>query len=37
VAQNLLTSTQVNYFNALYDFKIAKAFLQKSVNLEILE
>jgi len=37
VAQNLLTSTQVNYFNALYDFKIAKAFLQKAVNLEILE
>jgi hypothetical protein len=33
----LLTSTQVNYFNALYDFKIAKAFLQKAVNLEILE
>jgi outer membrane protein TolC len=37
VAQNLLTSTQVNYFNALYDFKIAKAFLQKAVNLEIRE
>jgi outer membrane protein TolC len=37
VAQNLLTSTQVNYFNALYDFKIAEAFLQKAVNLEILE
>lgn len=37
VAQNLLTSTQVNFYNALYDFKIAKAFLQKAVNLEILE
>jgi outer membrane protein len=37
VAQNLLTSTQVNYFSALYNFKIAKAFLQKAVNLELLE
>ncbi|MFZ0613525.1 MAG: TolC family protein [Desulfobacterales bacterium] len=37
VAQNLLTSTQVNYFNALYNFKIAKAFLQRAVNLELLE
>lgn len=37
VAQNLLTRTQTNYFNALYDFKIAKAFLEKAVSLEILE
>lgn len=37
VAEQLLTTTQVNYYNALYDFKIAKAFLQKAVNLEILE
>ncbi|MFZ0242559.1 MAG: TolC family protein [Desulfobacterales bacterium] len=37
VAQNLLTSTQVNYFSALYNFKIAKAFLQRAVNLELLE
>jgi len=37
VAEQLLTTTQVNYYNALYDFKIAKAFLQKATNLEILE
>lgn len=37
IAQNLLNRTQTNYFNALYDFKIAKAFLQKAVGLEILE
>ncbi|MFO7684555.1 MAG: TolC family protein [Desulfobacterales bacterium] len=37
VAQNLLTITQVNFFNALYDFKIAEAFLQKAASLEILE
>jgi len=35
VAQNLLVRTQNNYFNALYDFKIAKAALQQAVNLEI--
>lgn len=35
VAQNLLVRTQNNYFNALYDFKIAKAALQRAVNLEI--
>jgi len=34
VAQNLLVRTQNNYFNALYDFKIAKAALQRAVNLE---
>ena len=37
VAEQLLTNTQVNYYNALYDFKIAKAFLQKAVNMEVLE
>jgi len=37
IAQNLLNRTQTNFFNALYDFKIAKAFLQKAVGLEILE
>jgi len=37
VAEQLLTTTQVNFYNALYDFKIAKAFLQKAVNMEILE
>ena len=37
VAEQLLTNTQVNFYNALYDFKIAKAFLQKAVNMEILE
>jgi outer membrane protein TolC len=37
VAQNLLTNTQVNFYNALYDFKIAKAFLQKAVNVEVLD
>jgi outer membrane protein TolC len=37
IAQNLLFRTQTNFFNALYDFKIAKAFLQKSIGLEILE
>jgi outer membrane protein TolC len=37
IARNLLTRTQTNYYNALYDFKIAKAFLQKAVSLEIRE
>jgi outer membrane protein TolC len=37
IAQNLLTRTQTNYYNALYNFKIAKAFLQKAVSLEIRE
>ena len=37
IAQNLLFRTQTNYFNALYDFKIAEAFLQKAIGLEILE
>jgi outer membrane protein TolC len=37
IAQNLLNRTQTNFYNALYDFKIAKAFLQKAVSLEIRE
>ncbi len=37
IAQNLLFRTQNNFFNALYDFKIAKAFLQKAIGLEVLE
>ncbi len=37
IAQNLLFRTQTNFFNALYDFKIAVAFLQKSIGLEVLE
>ena len=37
IAQNLLFRTQTNFFNALYDVKIAKAFLQKAIGLEILE
>jgi outer membrane protein len=37
VAQNLLNRTQTSYYSALYDFKIAKAFLQKAVNLETLD
>lgn len=37
VAQNLLVRTQNNYFNALYDFKIAKAALQRAINLEMRE
>ena len=36
-AQTLLTSTMNNYYTALYDFKIAKASLQKEMGLEILE
>ena len=37
IAQNLLNRTRTNFFNALYDFKIARAFLQRAVGLEILE
>ncbi len=37
VAQTLLTQTQTNYYNALYDFKIAKAFLLRSIGQERLE
>jgi outer membrane protein TolC len=37
VAQTLLTQTQTNYFNALYDFKIAKAFLLRAIGQESVE
>jgi outer membrane protein TolC len=36
-AQTLLTVTRTNYVNALYDFKIAKAALQRAISLEKLE
>jgi outer membrane protein TolC len=36
-AQTLLTVTRTNYVNALYDFKIAKAALQRAISLEVLE
>ena len=37
VAQTLLTETMTNYYNALYDFKIAKAILYRAMGQEILE
>lgn len=37
VAQTLLTQTMTNYYNALYDFKIAKAFLYRAIGQEIME
>ena len=37
VAQTLLTETMTNYYNALYDFKIAKSVLYRAIGLEILE
>jgi outer membrane protein len=37
VAQTLLTETMTNYYNALYDFKIAKAILYRTLGQEILE
>ena len=37
IAQTLLTETMTNYFNALYDFKIAKAALQRALSYEVLE
>jgi outer membrane protein TolC len=37
VAQTLLTQTQTNYFNALYDFKIAKAVLMRAIGRESIE
>ncbi|MGD2268895.1 MAG: TolC family protein [Desulfobacterales bacterium] len=36
-AQTLLTVTRTNYVNALYDFKIARAALQRAISLEVLE
>ena len=37
VAQTLLTETMTNYYNSLYDFKIAKAVLYRAIGQEILE
>jgi outer membrane protein len=37
VAQTLLTETMTNYYNALYDFKVAKAVLYRAMGQEILE
>ena len=37
VAQTLLTQTMTNYYNALYDFKIAKAVLYRALGQEVLE
>ena len=37
VAQTLLTDTMTNYYNALYDFKIAKAVLYRAIGQEKLE
>lgn len=34
-AQNLLARTMTNYFNALYDFKISKAALDRALSLEV--
>jgi outer membrane protein TolC len=37
VAQTLLTDTMTNYYNALYDFKIAKAVLYRATGQESFE
>ena len=37
VAQTLFTETMTNYYNALYDFKIAKAILYRALGQEVLE
>ena len=36
-AQTLLSNTLTNYFNALYDFKISKAALYRSMGQEVME
>lgn len=36
-AQTLLTRTMSNYFNALYDFKISKASLNRAMGQEVME
>jgi outer membrane protein len=36
-AQTLLSKTMTNYYNSLYDFKIAKAALHRVVSLEVIE
>jgi outer membrane protein TolC len=37
VAQNLFTETMTNYYNALYDFKIAKAILYRAIGQVVFE
>jgi outer membrane protein len=37
VAQTLLTQTMTNYYNALYDYKIAKAVLTRAIGRESIE
>ncbi|MGD8715924.1 MAG: TolC family protein [Desulfobacterales bacterium] len=37
VAQTLLVETMTNYYNALYDYKIAKAVLYRAIGQEVLE
>jgi len=36
-AQTLLSTTMTNYYNALYDFKIAKASLYRAMGQEVME
>ena len=36
-AQTLLSHTLTNYFNALYNFKIAKATLYRAMGQEVME
>jgi outer membrane protein TolC len=37
VAQTLFTQTMTNYYNALYDYKIAKSVLLRAIGQEVLE
>jgi outer membrane protein TolC len=37
VAQTLVTQTMTNYFNSLYDYKIAKSVLLRAIGQEVLE
>jgi len=37
IAQTLFTQTMTNYYNALYDYKIAKAVLYRAIGQEVLE
>ena len=37
IAQTLLTETMTNYYNSLYDFKIAKAVLYRAMGQEVLQ
>jgi outer membrane protein TolC len=36
-AQTLLSDTLTNYFNALYNYKIAKATLYRAMGQEVME